>query len=40
MDDLEILKVVEEFKQEYNLTNEDMKQIAELAKVVFGNKGE
>jgi hypothetical protein len=37
MDDLEILKVVQEVKRELNLSNDDIKQIAELANVMFGS---
>lgn len=42
MDDLEIIKALKEVKDELNISNDDVKELLELGKLIFCNedKGE
>ena len=42
MDDLKIINTLEELKEELNISNDDVKELLEIGKVIFCNedKGE
>jgi hypothetical protein len=40
MDDLEIIKALEEIKKELNISNDDVKKLLELGKIMFCNANE